>query len=151
MNTLQTVLQKAFNLGSYNWFGSELSNVVILVGRVTTSGRCTTLRAVNGSGGTGYVVPAGKTLTIYQIAVICDVRTAQAAVLYADTDVGVNSAAAGTNPVYAGADSTPINIASAQDGPQGNPLIKFQVPTGKYPAVVCTGTSVSVVAFGLLS
>lgn len=134
-------------VGGYCFSQTEVTNLKILYGRVTTSGRATTLRLANGTA--GYQVPGGNTLRVKVVQTICDVTTCQVGLGYGDTDVGVNSASAPTTPIYVGGDSTPINVSATNMQYQGG-YMDFGGVADKYMFMVATGSSVSVIVYAVL-
>jgi len=132
---------------------TDLTNLIILYGLVSTAGRHTTLRLPNAS--SGYQVTSGKTFKIE--AIFASTSSASAGPVmpfYGDTDVGLDSASAPTNPVYIGGNNNPQAIALAGNT-SGNlvlsnpiPGMNFSVPAGKYPCVYAGATSSLVAVYG---
>lgn len=126
---------------------------IILYAEVTTASRWTTCRSANGT--SGYQVGAAKLLTVK--AIVCATRVgatqSPAWLLYGDTDVGQDGAAAPTNPVYlSGFATNSVTLAQSmssqnqQYGPSGS-VIDFQVPATKYPCVRLGANTASAILY----
>lgn len=117
---------------------TDLTTALIMA--VTQVGANTfgTFRKTQGTA--GYQVTTGKTLTIHAVQLICNAggNYTTGGLGYGDTDIGLNSAAAPTNPIYIGG-STGIQpfaaSALASGGYQnvGQYPCNFTVPALKYP------------------
>lgn len=116
------------------------SNLIILGATNGASTHFTTLRTTNGS--SGYQVPGGKSLKIigYDSSVAVGAAAGGLGILYGDTDVGLDSASAPTNPIYQNANGSASTILLAVSAGFFGAAVNFTIPTGKYPAVVCAGT-----------
>ncbi len=117
---------------------TDLTNLKILKTYITTSARYSTYKNPDG---TAYSVPANKTLKVKALAV----RTSGPAIaidaklLYGDTDVGFNSAAAPTNPIYTLNDSNFFELTGMKGAYNAQVMesgmeqaVEFSVPTGKF-------------------
>jgi len=126
---------------------------VILYGFTTTTNTWATLRTANGS--TGYQVPSGKTLTV--LAIRCgQFTTAQGygpVPVYGDTDVGMSSGAAPTNPVYFAQSAATKFGPIMCNGTNGvlESTCEFQVPQNKYVGVYSVGANFNVAYFCTIS
>lgn len=123
---------------------TDLDNLVILHGLTTANGFATCRR---GADSAGYQIPTGKKLKIF--AATFNSRTAASASPafgYGNTDVGSNSAAAPTTPVYNAGDFGQVAAAAAGNVVSYNYF--FEVPAGKY--VFFAGAQLSTTLFGYL-
>lgn len=123
---------------------TDLDNLIVLGGTNSTNAFCT-LRKPNGTA--GYQVTAGKTLTQRALH-FTDLDTAgnsaTCSLLYGDTDVGQNAAAAPTTPVYNfGTSAISIVNAIIAGGLDKNHEVSifFQVPATKYPGATMGAAS----------
>jgi len=128
---------------------NDPQNVLTLFGQCTTANYWATLR--KDADGSGYQVPSGYKLRLRAArlnpnSVATSISTQ---ILYGDTDVGFNSAAAPTTPVYCGASGMPVLT-----GIKSTPLVleealDFYVPSLKYPCAKL-GDNTVVCFFGYL-
>ncbi len=135
---------------------TDLTNIIYLMGGVTTASRWATLRTPNGTA--GYQVTSGKTLYIRSIMMMLNAAgvTGLTQILYGDTDVGFDASAAPTNPIYMAAGSTVvISAAMAAQGSgatssftHNSPAINFSVPSQKYPCIKSNTAESSAHAYG---
>jgi len=134
---------------------TDLTNLIVLQAQNTTTSHWGTFRKPNST--SGYQVTSGKTLHILgaQSSIIVDGGAGgNATVLYGDTDVGIDSASAPTNPIYpygtvavSISGSIPLNLAPGVY-PQS---LNFDVPATKYPALYVpagTGQQVQITIYG---
>lgn len=133
---------------------TDLTTLIILHGPVSTAGRWSGMRISNGTA--ARQTTSAKTLTMYALALVSAAATGNAVanVLYGDTDVGLNAAAAPTNPVYMAGTSTttdyPLQGAAAASGAylqKAEIACAFQVPASKYPTVQVASSNGVVNAF----
>src|SRR4051812_28950080 len=84
----------------------DFTNFVVLHAHVVTAGRFTTFRTGNST--SGHQVSNTKVLTICACLAFSETASTSSAItlLYGDSDVGLDSASAQTNAVYAAGDST---------------------------------------------
>lgn len=126
---------------------TDLSNLIYLHGRVATAARWATFRTENASA--GRQTTSGKTLTIYACNIYSETAstTTGMVLLYGDTDVGMDAAAAPTNPVYLAGDSSllagGVLYGAATTGVMNHSesAVAFQVPSLKYPAMKYDSTA----------
>lgn len=116
--------------------------LIVLYGSVATTTRYTTLRRTTATA--GYQTTSGKTLTIRACKITYISLTGNPTInlLYGDTDVGLNSSSAPTNPVYLGGDSSSScgvlgGSSGAASGPvsYGETAPFFNTPSTKYSAM----------------
>ena len=115
---------------------TDLANLIVLIGRTSTTNRYSTGRLFSAS--SGYQVTAAKTLKI----MAGRVRTGTASneiqlrLGYGDTDVGQDSSSAPTNPVWNGGDTSIAQISVI-----GTVATEFaadcymNIPATKYPCI----------------
>lgn len=135
---------------------TDISNLIILTERVLTAARFSTLRKPNSSA--GYQVTAGKTLTIEAQQSISSASSAsqyEYFLLYGDTDVGQDSAAAPTTPIYVAGEATNTITAGHYEQAASetyvmpvNLITRFQVPAAKYAAFKATSAGTVLWAYG---
>ncbi len=149
IGTLGTI--ETLTIGGYVF--TNIAGLIVLASKGTTNGNCT-LRKMNPPGSAGYAVTSGKTLTIYAISMLSNAAMTNS-LLYADNDVGLDTATSFTNPVYFGSGSatavTMFVVPTSQTGINGPMQFApvFSVPATKYPAIVTnTGNTNSVTAYG---
>lgn len=131
---------------------TDVTTIIILNAYITTNGRFTTFRKNNTSA--GYQVTAAKTLSINAVKVNSDAAagTSLGCTLgYGDTDVGLNSAAAPTTPIYQfGAVGSPV-LSGLQGSNTTNTMESatlFTIPATKFPVGVADGTNIAVTVYG---
>lgn len=139
--------------------GSTAEEYLYIGGRVILSpSACIILRTYFASGGapawssfflhsdtvgTGYTVTAGKTLQILAYDFMSTTLSSGSGygIMYGDTAVGLNSAAAPTNPKYWGGSSNIANNAWQGTAQGADYLVQgvtyMEVPAGKCPHVRC--------------
>lgn len=124
---------------------TDLTNLIELSCYAAGNNNCT-FRAPNGSA--GYAVTTGKTLKIqsFRCFVITSAsNTGTGWLLYADNDVGVNTATAFTNGVRYGGSAASGYLASfgslVSSGYFEGP-ISYSIPAGKYPGIQGNDTGV---------
>lgn len=89
--------------------------------------------------GTVYQVPGDKVLRVVAIRVVSSATgstAARADLLYGDTDVGLSSVSAPTNPVYFSTFSSSnqgVIISGAGEGLDKELSVEWEVPASKYP------------------
>jgi hypothetical protein len=143
----------ALTVGARCYSSAELARFesgttgVILYGNVPTDGRITTLRTSNTA--SGYQVGSGKTLTIKSVSYVGGAG-GRVIVGYGDTDVGLNSGSAPTNPVVVGGATTVSSGFSYLSGNTsaagintGAAYINFTAPQNKYPFIYAEGAGFS--------
>jgi hypothetical protein len=129
---------------------TDLTNLILIYGRATTTTN-STLRKPNGS--SGYTPAAGKTFTVHAVRAIVMAAAAAGCIIgYADNDIGFSSASALTNPVRIGGASHPF-IAMASLTPDMNEAAlglsgAFAVPEAKYPFCESSSGDVLVHVYG---
>ena len=132
--------------------GREFTNLssttfVLLSGSTIAGGSYATLRL--GSASSGYVVPTGKTLTIWAVSFF-GTGTSESTLGYASSDVGFNSVSAPSSPVYLYGANT-----AAFTGPASNTIYQapafFQVPAGSYPFVSVQVSNASMTVYGYVA
>lgn len=134
---------------------TDLTTLIVLYGSVATTTRYTTLRKPGAT--SGYQVTTGKTMTIRAAKINYITPTGSPTInfLYGDTDVGINSASAPTNPVYLGGDSSSScgvlgGTSGASSGPAtyGESSPFFPVVALKYSAMFLNVTAtVNILAY----
>lgn len=118
---------------------TDLTNLIVLSGSVSTSSNGATVRKLGTQ--TGYTPSGSNKFDVWGVRMVCkpDDTTVNCRMYYADNDVGMNSATAPTNPVGPATASatgdSPIlvmNSAIGTDAAMEVALIRFQVPNGKF-------------------
>jgi hypothetical protein len=121
----------------------DLDNLLVFHGIFGGNGY-STYRLMNGTA--GYQVTALKELHIRAARIL--VTTNNGLFGYGDTDVGLNSLSAPTNPVYSGGSSTGANFNGSDTNWNTSEFpVFFNVPASKYPFSYTTGGS-NVFLFG---
>lgn len=133
---------------------TDISNLIVLCGGPATAARFSTLRRPNGSA--GYQITAGKTFRIEAIVIFSGTAASIATynLLYGDTDVGLDSAAAPTTPVYCGGGAT-VYTAMVGRGTGGAseqfPQVfhpHFDIPATKYACITVDKAASAVFVYG---
>lgn len=151
----QTILisaGKALTIGGRSFDSTEMSNLIVLSGAVTSTNG-STLRKGNGT--SGYQVPGGKTFRVVAIETFnmnsSTADNSPGRLLYSDNDNGMNSTAAASfsNPVYLGGDSgvgggTGVGTAYGIE----QEVVQFDIPTGKYPGLKSNGGNTRIRLYG---
>lgn len=145
--------QKTFECGGRTFNQAEVDAFVILYGYCNTNGNWSVMQIQSGT--TGYQVSGTYTLQCIKSNPVTS-NIMSPIPLYGDTDIGPNAGAAGTNPVYIGdlggasaglgsvMKSTTTTVSRTEE------YVDFQIPNGKYPAVLCKEGPGSVVFYGHL-
>ncbi|MBA3755767.1 MAG: hypothetical protein H0X02_05845 [Nitrosomonas sp.] len=144
---------KSLTVGGRTFIGSEVDNLIVLHGLVASTSTWSTLRLANGTG--GYLTTGTLKIIAYKLQQSEASSTGYFQLLYGDT--AVLNTVAPTNPIYM---TGAVNIWSsgvATGGGSGtaysvNPvegMLNFDVPTSKYPAIVCPGGVARVTFFCL--
>lgn len=109
---------------------TDLTNLITLMGQLTTAGRNTTMGR---TGNTGYQITTAKTYTI-EALVVAGATSNAILVSYSDNNVGWNSATALTNPVYLANNNSGSYLRYSGNAPAGTDVWHpyFAVPASKY-------------------
>lgn len=143
---------KSLTIGGRTFDAAEIAAGVWLYGPVTTASRYSTVREYTNTA--GYVVPGGVSLTIHAMIITSTAGSVLAGgiVGYGDNDIGIDAAAAPTNPVWipsgASLNSFLGNVNTGGNFVQMAFPLKFVVPTGKYPAVRLSQANSNCILFG---
>lgn len=142
-----TTFGQTLTVNGYTFSSAQMAKLKILSGQTATSGRATTLRLPNGTagyqnGGTNLIVWATKVYTTSAQGNTCQLG-------YGDTDVGINSASAPTNPVYLNADSTNI-VGMTYNTPVNGVVTNFNIVANKYGVQYAVGNAVSCTFYAIL-
>lgn len=134
---------------------TDLTNLIIIMTSITTASRYGTFRKASASA--GYTPSGGLTFKFGAIRMIPAGYAAgdsdSCQLLYGDNDVGVNSAAAPTTPVFPGGGTVfemgPQAVLTLQASAYGGEgITDFVVPNGKYPGAFHNGAGSLIVYQG---
>lgn len=130
---------------------TDLTTLIVLAASYTSNSKATFRQAFPSAGSAGYAVTSAKTYTVAGIKFNANAATSLA-LLYADNDVGFDSATAFTNPVYqASGNTTATNIftpSASSNSTQIEICPMFRVPAGKYLAISGGAVVASALSYG---
>lgn len=145
--------QKSLTICGRTYYGADVDSLIHLEGHCDAAGNWATMRLANAT--TGYLIVG--TLNVQCIRAIPTYvgNVTAPLALYGNTDVGMNSGAAPTTPIYiggltAGWVGTTITAVTGGSISTNESPISFDIPNGKYPAVQCNLGPATVTYYGVL-
>lgn len=146
---------QGLTVGGRHFTSTELANLIVLSGFISTASRYCVLRTPNST--SGYQVPNGKTLYMYVVACQTStnaIGTGQPG--YGDNDVGQDTATTPTNLVSLCGFTTSVNFSVGHVNTSilaqnpGYTYMDFQVPQNKFPVMKAGQNNSSFTVYGLL-